>query len=150
MSKGKYAVRFCSYCGKETKMEMIGELGIPEQVGQATRAWYRCSKCRHSFLFDLETLKKDRQGVTEKLDVKNCTPYSPEKTYSIGEAIYHVDWEDVGKVKGKEKTSNGGQAIVVNFEKSGERRLVENLKLAEPPAIPATEGENQTTIQSAS
>jgi hypothetical protein len=33
----------------------------------------------------------------------------------------------MGKIMGKAKTSSGGQAIVVSFEKNGSRKLVENL-----------------------
>ena len=45
----------------------------------------------------------------------------------MGEAIFHTDWDDIGKIISKERTSGGGSAIVVSFERLGERRLLENV-----------------------
>jgi hypothetical protein len=112
-------------------MVLIGEM--PSEVeGESThKFWYRCGKCRQVVLLDLEVLEKQQAEEGRKIDVKDCTEYLPTKTYQLGEAIFHSDWSDVGKVKAKERTSSGGQAIVVAFEKLGERRLVENLKVEE-------------------
>jgi hypothetical protein len=117
-------------------MIMVGEM--PSEVeGEATgKVWYRCGKCRQVFLLDLVALGKQQELEARKIEVKDCTEYTPTKTYQLGEAIFHSEWSDVGKVKAKERTSNGGQAIVVAFEKLGERRLVENLRVEEPgPAM---------------
>jgi hypothetical protein len=112
-------------------MVLIGEM--PSEVeGESThKFWYRCGKCRQVILLDLDVLEKQQAEEGKKIDVKDCTEYVPTKTYQLGEAIFHSDWSDVGKVKAKERTSSGGQAIVVAFEKLGERRLVENLKVEE-------------------
>ncbi len=61
------------------------------------------------------------------IDRKQCTPYAKEKTFSVGEHIYHSEWDDVGKVVRKDKMSNGIHSIVVTFEKYGERKLLENI-----------------------
>ena len=110
-------------------MVLVGEM--PSEVeGETThKVWYRCGKCRQVILLDLDALGKQQEEERRKIDLKDCTEYLPTKTYRLGEAIFHSDWSDVGKVKAKERTSNGGQAIVVAFEKLGERRLVENLKV---------------------
>jgi hypothetical protein len=112
-------------------MVLIGEM--PSEVeGESThKSWYRCGKCRQVILLDLDVLEKQQAEEGKKIDVKDCTEYLPTKTYQLGEAIFHSDWSDVGKVKAKERTSSGGQAIVVAFERLGERRLVENLKVEE-------------------
>ena len=70
-----------------------------------------------------------------KLDASLATPYNPLQSFKVGEAIFHTEWNDVGKVVSKMKTSDGSQAIVVSFEKQGQRRLIENLK-----PEPATNG----------
>jgi len=57
--------------------------------------------------------------------------YSPEKVFAVGVSIYHTDWDDMGKVTSKEKTSSGGNAIWVQFEKNGIKKLIENLQLAD-------------------
>lgn len=63
-----------------------------------------------------------------KIDASTATLYNPLSSFKIGEAIFHTEWNDVGKVLSKTKTSNGSQSILVSFEKTGQRRLIENLK----------------------
>jgi DNA-directed RNA polymerase subunit RPC12/RpoP len=120
MSKTKYVVHFCASCGKETKMEILGAM-----EGSENKVWYRCTRCHHSAMVDTSAQKSEMNVI--KLTREQCTSYSPERIYNVGESIYHSDWDDMGKVTAKEKTSNGGHAIVVTFEKSGSRRLIENL-----------------------
>ncbi|MDD5464616.1 MAG: hypothetical protein PHP62_05705 [Candidatus Moranbacteria bacterium] len=123
MSKAKYVTQVCSSCGKEAKMETIGAV-----VGSEHKVWYRCTRCHHSIMIDTSTKKNDN---VIKVTREECINYSPEKIFEIGSAIYHVDWDDMGKVKSKEKTSSGGNAIWVDFEKNGSKKLIENLPLAE-------------------
>lgn len=123
MSKAKYATQLCSSCGKETKMEIIGAV-----VGSESKVWFRCTRCHHSMMIDTTQQKEDK---ILKVTREQCINYSPEKIFEIGSAIYHVDWDDMGKVTSKEKTSNGGNAIWVSFEKNGTKKLIENLQFAD-------------------
>ena len=123
MSKAKYVTQVCSSCGKETKMETIGAV-----VGSENKVWYRCTRCHHSIMIEVNS-QKDVNVI--KVTRENCIDYSPEKIFEIGNSIYHTDWDDMGKVKSKEKTSSGGNAIWVEFEKSGTKKLIENLQFAE-------------------
>lgn len=125
MSKTKYSTQQCGTCGKETKMEIIGAV-----VGAENKVWYRCTRCHHSMMIDSTVQQKKKDNVI-KINRDECIDYSPEKVYDIGAAIYHLDWDDMGKVKSKEKTSSGGNAIWVEFEKNGPKRLIENLQLAD-------------------
>lgn len=119
MSKTKYVTKSCTSCGREAKMEVIGSV-----VGSETKVWYRCTRCRHSILIDNEQQKKDNViNITRD----SCIDYSPEKEYQVGSAIYHSDWDDMGTVTSKERTSSGGKAIWVSFEKNGLKKLIENL-----------------------
>ena len=120
MSKTKYVMNFCVSCNKETKMAVVGSM-----EGMENKIWYRCTRCHHSSMVD--TSKRTLETNVLKYIKEDCTSYSPERSYTVGELIYHSDWDDMGKVTGKEKTSNGGRAILVSFEKSGSRRLIENL-----------------------
>lgn len=123
MSKAKYATQLCSSCGKETKMEIIGAV-----VGSESKVWFRCTRCHHSMMIDTTQQNEDK---ILKVTREQCVDYSPEKIFEIGSAIYHTDWDDMGKVTSKEKTSNGGNAIWVSFEKNGTKKLIENLQFAE-------------------
>ena len=120
MARTKYSERFCGYCNKDTKMEMVGE----RQEAQE-KVWFRCTRCHHMNLIDV---KIQENAENSKLCAETATRYTPQQSFKVGEAIFHSEWNDVGKVLGKVKTSDGSQAIVVSFEKQGERRLIENLK----------------------
>ena len=120
MARTKYSERFCGYCNKGTRMELVGEI-----EGTVDRAWFRCTRCHHTTLITLQPTTGADNG---KLDAATATIYQPAQSFKVGEAIFHSEWNDVGKVISKMKTSDGGQAIIVSFEKQGQRRLIENLK----------------------
>lgn len=124
MARTKYSMQFCVYCNKDTRMEMMSEAH-----GSADKIWLRCSRCHHMSM--LETGDKPETAGKEKPDPNSATTYNPEKSFEVGQSIFHKEWDDVGRVIGKTKTSDGCQAIVVSFEKQGQRRLIENLKTEE-------------------
>lgn len=121
MARTKYSERFCSYCGKETKMELVGGM-----EGVQNKIWFRCTRCHHTSLITVEI--PGLGSGNGKIDPTTATPYTPWQSFKIGEAIFHTEWNDVGKVLSKTRLSNGSQSILVNFEKQGQRRLIENLK----------------------
>ena len=122
MARGKNISHHCNHCERITKMEMVGSA-----ESQPDKTWYRCTRCRHASLIDVDGLKKlqeESKKTPEKID---CTEYRPNGTYTVGQAIFHSGWDDVGKIVSKERTSRGEHAIVVSFEKHGERRLLESV-----------------------
>ena len=135
MAKGKNILYQCAHCERVTKMELIGAV-----ESQPEKSWYRCTRCRHATLINVETLKQSLQDAKKKLDRSNAVEYSPVNTYKVGEAIFHSEWDDIGKIVSKERTSDGARAIVVSFEKLGERRLLESVTL-EPE-----NGQQETTV----
>jgi hypothetical protein len=122
MAKGKNILHHCAHCDRTTKMELIGAV-----ESQPEKSWYRCTRCRHATLVDLETLKQSQQESKKKLDRSTAVEYNPGSTYKVGEAIFHSEWDDLGKIISKVRTSDGARAIVVSFEKLGERRLLESV-----------------------
>jgi hypothetical protein len=122
MAKGKSISHYCGHCERITKLEMVG----PGE-NQPNKIWYRCTRCRHASLIDLDGLKKVLEDSKKRLDRTECTEYRPDATYAVGQAIFHSGWDDIGKIISKERTSQGAHAIVVSFEKLGERRLLENV-----------------------
>ena len=112
------------------RMEMVGEV-----VGSQDKVWHRCTRCHHISLIEIIELAsgKSKEGI----DVGTATLYNPQQSFKVGEAIFHSDLNDVGKVVNKIKTSDGSQAIVVSFEKEGERRLLENVKPELIPNVPS-------------
>jgi len=122
MAKSKSIQHQCAHCERVTKMEVIGA-----GEGQADKTWYRCTRCRHATLIDLTALKKVEEQTARKLEKSECSEYTPLHTYTVGQGIFHSEWDDVGKIVSKQKTSGGASAIVVSFERLGERRLLENV-----------------------
>lgn len=122
MARGKNISHYCTHCERIAKMELVGAV-----ENQPEKTWYRCTRCRHAVLLDLSELKKIEEAAKKKPERADCSEYSPQSTYKVGEAIFHTEWDDVGKVISKERTSGGGSAIVVSFERLGERRLMESL-----------------------
>jgi hypothetical protein len=114
----------CEICSKPTKFELLGE-AVGQEEG---KRWAKCSKCHHTMMIDMLVIEGERRASREiNVSVEDCIPYSPKAVYTIGDAIYHKTWDDIGTVVSKELTSSGSQAIVVAFSKIGEKRLVENL-----------------------
>jgi len=120
MAKGKSILHHCVHCERTAKMEVIG----PAE-NQPEKTWYRCTRCRHATLVDVPALRQKQEESARKPEREQCQEYRPENTYTVGEAIFHNEW-GIGKVVSKERTSGGDRAIVVAFEKLGERRLLEN------------------------
>ncbi|MBM4168630.1 MAG: hypothetical protein FJ215_05680 [Ignavibacteria bacterium] len=128
MAKSKYVMQYCSYCHQETKMEIEGRMETGEGQSDGSRTWYRCLRCKHSALLVRAEPSGKRSG-SALLDRENCIEYRAEKSYVIGQTIYHTEWDDMGLVTSKLKISSGVQAITVDFEKLGERRLIENTSM---------------------
>ena len=122
MARGKSISHYCGHCERTTKMEIVGSV-----ENQPDRTWFRCTRCRHASLIDVGELKKLQEDSKKRLEKDQCAEYNPEATYSIGQAIFHSGWDDMGKIISKERTSRGQHSIVVSFEKLGERRLLESL-----------------------
>ena len=69
--------------------------------------------------------KKD--AIIKEFSREDSKEYVTTDVYQIGDVIYHTKWDDIGIVLSKETTSNGGHAIIVQFEKIKEKKLIENM-----------------------
>ena len=132
MAKSKYIMHQCAYCRRETKMEFVGNQPSDNNDTDTIKVWYRCGKCKHSALLSLSPASQVKKNHAVAINRDECTLYAKEKTFTIGENVYHVELDDMGKVVRKDKMSNGTHSIVVSFEKLGERKLLENIKIEEP------------------
>jgi hypothetical protein len=111
---------------KETKHELIGE---PIETDKGRQQWARCTRSRHSQLVNLDAIESevDKSRAVVHISREDARKYSPREEYKVGDVIFHQVWDDVGIVRAKEVTSNGGNSILVQFEKNNEKRLIENL-----------------------
>ncbi len=124
--RAKYITLYSPFLMKETKHELIGE---PIETDMGRQQWARCTRSRHSQLVNLDAIEQeqDRSKAIIHIERESAKKYSPKDIYQIGDVIFHTVWDDVGIVRAKEVTSNGGKSIVVQFEKNSEKRLIENL-----------------------
>ena len=118
----------CAYCRRETKMEFVGGQPSENSNSETVKIWYRCGKCKHSALLTLPPASQSKKSHAVVVDRDQCTQYAKEKTFAVGEHVYHSEWDDIGKVVRKDKMSNGIHSIVVSFEKLGERKLLESIQ----------------------
>ena len=130
----------CSDCTRTARKEIVGEAKSrepgegPQPIDKNSEEprnenlWVRCTKCHNTMLVNLAALLQEKPKAHTNLTASECTPYTPSRIYAIGEAVYHKDWDDVGTVMGKEVTASGRNAVIVHFDKSGEKKLLENFK----------------------
>lgn len=123
--RAKYITLYSPFLMKETKHELIGE---PIETDEGRHQWARCTKSRHSQLINLDAIEAERDKAKAVVHIsrEDAKKYSPKDEYKIGDVIFHQVWDDVGIVRAKEVTSDGGQSIIVQFEKNNEKRLIEN------------------------
>jgi len=126
--RAKYITLYSPFLMKETKHELIGE---PIETEDGRHQWARCTRSRHSQLVNLDAIEaeNDKSKAVVHISREDARKYSPKEEYQIGDIIFHSIWDDVGIVRAKEVTSTGGRAIVVQFEKQNEKRLIENISL---------------------
>ncbi|MCH7827223.1 MAG: hypothetical protein IIC75_04500 [Bacteroidetes bacterium] len=126
MARLKNVEALCSVCNTVTKMELAGDVINTEEEN---KRWAKCKKCKQTMIIDLVDDVKVTKVSLDGIEDEECTSYSPTKTFSIGEAIFHESWNDFGKVLSKAKMSNGQNSISVEFQKSGLKKLIESLNV---------------------
>jgi hypothetical protein len=123
--RAKYITLYSPFLMKETKHELIGE---PVETENGRQQWARCTRSRHSQLVNLDAIDAeiDKSKAVVHISKEDAIQYDIKKTYKVGDVIYHSSFEDVGIIRAKEVTSNGGHAIIVQFENQDEKKLIEN------------------------
>lgn len=121
MAKVKNVEAFCSICNGVRKMELTGEV-----AGDENKRWAKCKKCKQTMIISMSEDVVAQKVSLEGIEDEKCTTYAPSKSYEIGETIFHENWNDFGKVVAKEILSNGQKSISVEFQNSGNKKLVES------------------------
>jgi len=123
MAKVKNIEAFCKFCNAITKMELTGEtFSSKEHEG---KEWAKCKKCKQILLIETDSIVRDSKHKINLIVLENSIDYSPDKTFKVGETIYHKTWDDFGIVTSKASLSNGKGSITVEFQKSGFKKLLE-------------------------
>jgi hypothetical protein len=123
MARVKNIEAYCTVCGNINKMELAGEIPV---FDNPNKRWAKCKKCKQMVIVDI-TINEQSKVNIEDINFEIFSEYSPAKTFVIGESIYHKTWDDYGRVISKEISSNGQNSIKVEFQKVGQKKLIESV-----------------------
>lgn len=135
MAKVKNVEAFCRFCGGIRKMELTGDV-----AGDENKRWAKCKKCKQTMIISISEDVVIQKVSLEGIENESCSTYTPAQTYEVGQTIFHENWNDFGKVVAKEVLSNGQKCISVEFQKSGNKKLVESY------IKPQTDQEEQSEV----
>lgn len=114
---------YCRFCNKITRAQLDRSIAENGRIVDRNSTFeYLCVKCLKTFCFSGKDLLEQRRS-----DAPEEPPheYSPGDHFFIGERVSHKKWKDTGIVVGKDKGAPG--SILVNFEKMGLKKLIEDL-----------------------
>ncbi|MBV6512021.1 MAG: hypothetical protein HRU80_14440 [Ignavibacteriales bacterium] len=123
MAKTKNIEYYCKFCQSVTKMERTAEI----VSGDENKVWAKCKKCRQKMIVDLTQYEEAVRSKVPELDTATGITYSPMRSYNVGDSLFHEKLNDFGVVVSKETTSGGRSSIVVKFQNSGEKKLIETI-----------------------
>jgi hypothetical protein len=125
MAKIKNVEVFCNICGAIKKFEITGILSEKEDE---TKRWAKCRNCKQTQLIDLNNIIVSNKPNLDDIETRDSKYYSPSDSFEIGDVIYHKSWDDYGLVVNKLFMSDGQSSIIVEFKKSGNKKLIHSLK----------------------
>ncbi|MFQ5825332.1 MAG: hypothetical protein ACE5JB_14925 [bacterium] len=121
--RGKIVVCYCKNCRIEQEMKPVKE-GFEGKI-----VWLKCLECSTKIFLkkeEFEELRVDSGKKRINNKEKRYVDYDPVKKFYVGQLVYHKVWDDKGEVLKKEVTNSGGHFITVDFDRLGEKTLVEN------------------------
>jgi hypothetical protein len=89
----------------------------------------KCPNCNQVQLVSEWQIQIDRQTRLEDLKPDDCAKYFPQGLYAEGDAVFHPALNDVGIVRSKQSTASGANVIIVEFQNSGKKQLLENVQV---------------------
>ncbi len=121
MAKIKNVEAFCKFCGAIRKMELTGDV-----AGDDNKRWAKCKKCKQTMIISISDDVVSQKVSLDGIENETYVTYSPTQSYEVGQNIFHENWNDFGKVVSKEILSNGQKSIMVEFQKLGNKKLIES------------------------
>ncbi|MFN3345676.1 MAG: hypothetical protein ACK4XY_10810 [Chloroherpetonaceae bacterium] len=138
---GKIKDIHCDVCGVTGGWEYVGDWHPnethrdsdidPPQEDNEPKYWLRCKNCSAVSVIEEWKIQINREKNLDELTLDDCTTYTPQGIYRIGDAIYHKALNKIGIVRSKQFTNSGASAITVEFRDLGMRQLLENVSIDE-------------------
>ncbi len=114
---------YCRFCQKILPAHLDRSIaGNGRLLDKESTFEYFCTKCRKTFCYTGKDLIPSEDALKQNSEPRD---YIPKNHYVIGEKIQHKKFKETGLVVGKDR---GVPArILVQFEKSGLKKLVEDI-----------------------
>jgi hypothetical protein len=114
---------YCRFCQKILPAQLDRSIAGNGRILDIESTFeYFCTKCRKTFCYSGKDILPLEEGAKQDAEPRD---YIPKNHYFIGEKITHKKFKETGLVVGKDR---GVPArILVQFEKSGLRKLVEDI-----------------------
>jgi hypothetical protein len=115
---------FCRHCQKVMPAQLERSIaGSGKVVDIESTFEYFCSKCHRTICYCGNDIIENNALPHDT--IPEPREYSPTAHFLVGETISHSSFQEKGKVVGKDLGTPS--RILVQFEKSGLRKLVENI-----------------------
>jgi hypothetical protein len=115
---------FCRSCNKVMPCQLERSIaGSGRTVDKQSTFEYFCTKCHHTACYTGEDLLESTDESAEQENEHR--DYSAKEHYLVGEKIKHPSFEETGVIVGK--NAGSPSTILVQFEKSGLKKLVEEV-----------------------
>ena len=115
--------KFCPVCEEEVSMSVMREA----ENNENDLWWLLCPTCDGKFALEYKDYQRNKKPDMTAIEKGNATKYYTNKTYSIGDLLYHAKLRDVGLVVAKAAApiDNCSGTIVVSFMEVGQKTLIE-------------------------
>ncbi len=89
--------------------------------------WLLCPTCNSKFALTRQDYQKNKKPDMSAAEKGNAKTYRTNRTYKIGELIYHPKLADLGWIVDKIKApiADCSGAIIVSFVEGGSKTLIE-------------------------
>jgi len=113
----------CRFCKRIQPAQLDRSIAANgKTVSRESSFEYLCTKCKRSFCFTGTDLAEYVE--TQQDQASEARDYNPRMHCLLGDIVYHKKFKESGAVVNKE--SGSPSCILVNFEKTGIKKLVED------------------------
>ena len=120
--KVKRRRKHCPVCKEELSMSVTREAEDENDLW-----WLLCPTCESKFALEYKDYQRNKKPDMSAIEKDNAAKYYTNKTYSIGDLLYHSKLKDLGLVVAKANSpmSNCSGTITVSFMELGQKTLIE-------------------------
>jgi hypothetical protein len=121
-AKVKRRRKHCPTCEEEVSMSVVREA-----ENESDLWWLLCPTCDGKFVFTYKEYRGTKRPGMPAIEKDKAAIYHTNKTYSIGDLLYHPKLEDMGLVVGKASSpiADCSGTIIVSFIEGGQKTLIE-------------------------